>query len=193
MAAALSEAAAAGVGCVQLREKSWQGTRAEFVERARVFVAAARDAGLLVIINDSPELAAQVSADGVHVGASDASVASARALLGRAAVVGATAPTPERALAALQAGADYIGVGPIYEAWQSKADAAPPRGLAALRVLRAEPRLDGLPIVAIGGITAARAADCVAAGADGVAAIRAILGAADVGAAARTFAAALAG
>ena len=158
----------AGVGAVQFRDKSSVVDREG---RASRMAALCREAGALFIVNDHPELARDLGADGVHVGVSDASVARARALLGDAAIVGATASTLDRALLAVGEGADYLGVGAIFDATASKPDAKT-RGLEVVRELRSSPELRGTPLVAIGGITGDRAASCYAAGADGVAMIR---------------------
>ena len=96
-------------------------------------------------------------------------------------LVGASAGTPERAAALVAAGADYLGVGAIFDASATKPNATHNRGLDALRAVRTA--VGDVPLFAIGGISAHNAALCVAAGADGVASVRATLGADDVAAA----------
>lgn len=158
----------AGVRCVQYREKTTPEAREV---RARRMAAICREEGAIFLINDDPSLAVAVDADGVHVGETDASVREARALLGGGKIVGATARTIERAVASKAEGADYLGVGAIYDARASKADAVT-GGLGLLERMRAETELHDFPIVAIGGITTSNAHACFAAGADGVAMIR---------------------
>jgi len=121
------------------------------------------------------DIALACSADGVHLGQDDLPVTVARRILGRESIIGLSASTPAEAGAAEEAGADYIGVGPVF-ATGSKKDAGPVLGLEGLRKIRAKTRL---PILAIGGISAANSADVIASGADGVAVISAITAAQD--------------
>ena len=177
----------AGVGTVQFREKE---PRADRLERATRMRAICREYGALFLVNDDLALAQRLDADGVHVGVDDASVAVARAQLGADKIVGATARTQDRAQRALAEGADYLGVGAIYDATASKADAVT-GGLALLRQMREQWVGRDACIVAIGGITLERAPACVAAGADGVAMIRGFWGLRDPHAALADYRAAL--
>lgn len=120
-------------------------------------------------INDRVDVAGLVGATGVHLGDEDLSIGEARALLGPEAVIGRTARTPDAALAAAAAGADYLGVGTIY-AGGSK----PGVPVIGLEGLEAVALVSTLPVVAIGGIDAANAAACIRAGASGVAVIGAL-------------------
>lgn len=168
---------AAGIPTLQLRDKA-DRPRPERLRLARALADLCRSHGTLFIVNDDPALAVDAGADGVHVGPADLPVSAARAIVGPDRIVGASAGTPERARAAVADGADYLGVGAVFEARPTKNDASPPRGpegIAAVR--RAVP---GIPIVAIGGVSPENTRDCLNAGADGVAAIRGLLGAADV-------------
>lgn len=130
-----------------------------------------RPHGVLCLVNDRLDVAVAADADGAHVGADDLPVAAARTLLGPAAVLGATARAPETATAARADGATYLGVGPAFAT--STKDGLPdpigPAGVAA--VARAVP---GLPVLAIGGVTAGRAPELRAAGAHGVAVVGAL-------------------
>lgn len=162
----------AGVGTVQFREKE---PRIDRLERATRMRELCREHGAIFLVNDDLALAQRLDADGVHVGVDDATVAEARAQLGEGKIVGATARTQDRAQRALAEGADYLGVGAIYDATASKADAVT-GGLALLRQMREVYAGRDARIVAIGGITLERAPDCVAAGADGVAMIRGLWG-----------------
>jgi len=149
-------AVTAGATVVQLRVKA--GTE-EIVRRGRGF----KELGVTFVVNDDVEAAIQLHADGVHLGQGDAGAQRAQRaglLLGR------SATTLEQALAA---DADYLGVGPVWHT-PSKLDADAPVGLAGLREIC---EAVSVPVVAIGGIDATNAADCIRAGAAGVAAIRA--------------------
>jgi thiamine-phosphate pyrophosphorylase len=150
-------AVAAGATVVQLRVKG--GTTGELIERGALFA----DLGVTFVVNDNVEAALALGADGVHLGQSDAGAERAREaglLLGRSAATLAQA---------LEAHADYLGVGPVWRT-PSKVDADPPLGLEGLRAIctRVE-----VPVVAIGGVDASNAAECIRAGAVGVAVIRA--------------------
>jgi thiamine-phosphate pyrophosphorylase len=149
-------AVTAGATVVQLRVKAGTG---EIVRRGRGF----RELGVTFVVNDDAEAAIQLHADGVHLGQRDVGAERARRaglLLGR------SASTLEQALAA---DADYLGVGPVWET-PSKGDADAAIGLAGLREICAAVQV---PVVAIGGIDATNAGDCIRAGAAGVAVIRA--------------------
>lgn len=158
----------AGVTAVQFREKAGHPERLQRAERMRDIV---RAHGALFIVNDSPTLARELAADGVHVGVDDISVAEARRILGPDKLVGASARTIERAHQATHQGADYLGMGAIFDATASKSDAKT-IGLDGLRALRNHPVLKDTPIVAIGGITVDKVTACMHAGADGVAMMR---------------------
>ena len=150
---------------------------------ARVLRQAASEAGSLFIVNDRCDLAMAVNADGVHLGQDDLPVAYARTLLGPDKIIGLSTHDMAQVRAAEIARPNYIGFGPIYST-STKADHDPVVGLQGLAAARA---LTTLPIFAIGGITAESAGDVIAAGADGVAVISAILNASDSTAAVRTF------
>ncbi|HEV8254626.1 MAG TPA: thiamine phosphate synthase, partial [Vicinamibacteria bacterium] len=122
-------------------------------------------------------------ADGVHVGQDDLDPADARHLLGPDALIGVSTHDPRQLAAAAAAPVDYVAVGPIFPT-RSKSAADPVVGLDLLRQARA---MTSRPLVAIGGITRARAAEVAAAGADGLAVISDLLAAPDLEAAAREF------
>ncbi|HEY8724199.1 MAG TPA: thiamine phosphate synthase [Gaiellaceae bacterium] len=150
------QAIAAGATVVQLRVKA---PTAEVVERGRGF----RELLATFVVNDDVEAAIALGADGVHLGQGDEGTEAARAaglLLGR------SASTLAQALAA---DADYLGVGPVWET-PSKHDADPAIGLDGLREIC--DAVD-IPVIAIGGIDASNATECIRAGAAGVAVIRA--------------------
>jgi thiamine-phosphate pyrophosphorylase len=167
-----------GVTMVQLREKTLDIVA--FAELARA-IKELLPPGVPLIINDHAEVAAAVGADGLHVGQGDLLAEAARALLGPTVAIGLSITSIEQLDKADVRFADYLGVGPIF-ATPTKPDAAAPMGLDGLAAVRARTTL---PIVAIGGISEANAAETIAAGADGIAVVSAIMGAADAGAAAR--------
>lgn len=161
---ALAEmACAGGAGVIQLRDKQLDDDAlTEVALRVREICTRA---GAQLIINDRVEVARAVGADGVHLGQTDAPLSS-----GAGMIVGGTAGSVSDALAVERAGADYIGFGHIY-ATTSKHKPKPPVGIATLAEACAAVKT---PIIAIGGITAATAADVMGAGAWGVAVIGAV-------------------
>ena len=141
-----------------------------------------RAAGVPFIVNDDARLAASVKANGVHLGEHDGTVAAARAILGSAAIVGVSCYDDlQRARAATDADADYIAFGAFFPSTtKPNARRATPALLAAAGSL-------GLPMVAIGGITADNAPPLLAAGADLLAVVGGVFDAPDPVAAAREF------
>jgi len=148
----------AGATVVQLRVK---GPTNEVVAAGRGF----RALGTTFVVNDDVDAALELGADGVHLGQGDDGAGRARS---RGLLLGRSATTYDEAVAAA-GDADYLGVGPVW-ATPSKPDAAPPLGLDELaRICRAV----RVPVIAIGGIDASNAGDCIRCGAAGVAVIRA--------------------
>ncbi|MGD0947128.1 MAG: thiamine phosphate synthase [Candidatus Binatia bacterium] len=167
----------AGVRFLQLRIKD-QPTR-RFVEIARRVKAVTDRYHAQLIVNDRTDMAKMVDAAGVHLGQEDLPVSAAREILGPNKIIGLSTHNSAQAEAAARQGiADYIGFGPIYPT-ASKERTDPVQGLEGLRLIRSRV---GLPIVAIGGITAQTMPDVLAAGADAVAMIGDIVRAGDVGA-----------
>jgi thiamine-phosphate pyrophosphorylase len=162
-----------GVTLVQLREKTLD--RAAFVSEARALKAICHARGAPLIVNDDVDVAYEAGADGVHVGQSDASVAEARDKLGADAIVGLSIENLEQARAAAEMDVDYIAASPVF-ATPTKLDTAPPLGLEGVRAIR---QVCEKPLVAIGGINISNARDVLAAGADGLAVVSAIMAAAD--------------
>ena len=150
-----------GATLVQLRLKDL--STSELVERGLPFRQLCANTSVTFVVNDDVEAAIALGADGVHLGQSDVGAERARTaglLLGR------SVSTLEQALAA---DADYLGAGPVW-ATPSKDDADPPIGLDGLREIAAAV---SVPVIAIGGVDASNAAQCVEAGAAGVAVVRA--------------------
>jgi thiamine-phosphate pyrophosphorylase len=177
----LEPALRGGVDAVQLRDKEL--AEVELIAAAEPFRKACKRHRALFILNDRPDLVEACGADGVHVGRSDASVEEARALVGPDRLVGLSVSTFEE----LQdvEGADYVGVTAF--ATPTKADAV----AGGLELLRDAAAALTVPWVAIGGIDLGNVAEVVAAGAPGVAVVRAIRDAAEPEAAARELRAAL--
>jgi thiamine-phosphate pyrophosphorylase len=165
---------AGGARLLQLRLKaSATGALLATAERMRDFTAAA---GATLIVNDRADVARACGADGVHLGQDDLPIEAARQVLGPAAIIGFSTHSETQLAAARARGADYLAFGPIY-ATTSKSKADPVLGCDRLRAARA---LTTGPLVAIGGITAATAPAVLAAGADAVAVIGALVRAPDV-------------
>lgn len=173
----LDAALRGGVDIVQLRDKDLLD--GELVAAAAPFRAACNRHGALFILNDKPELVEACDADGVHVGQSDMPVADARAAVGNDRLVGLSIETVEQ-LDAID-GADYLGVGAVYDT-PTKADATG----AGLELVRAAADRLRIPWFAIGGVDLATAGEVIAAGAPGIAVVRAIRDADDPEEVART-------
>lgn len=171
---AIAEAAVRGGATIlQFRDKTMNN--AEFAATASRILAVTRGK-IPLIVNDRVEIAAAIGAEGVHVGRGDIAVRNVRRRLPPGMVIGASATCCDEAKAACDAGADYLGVGPIFPTG-SKADATPPMGLDELARICREVRL---PVVAIGGIHARNLKSIVEAGAAGAAVIAAVCEAQDM-------------
>lgn len=156
-----------GATCIQVRCKG--ETTRSVMEFGRLVLGVACSAGIAVIINDRVDVALAAGAQGVHLGEDDMPVAAARQICGDAMIIGATVRDVASARAARDAGADYLGVGPVFTTGVKPALVPLARGVIA--VIRSE---ISLPIVAIGGINDMNAAIPLAEGADGVAVISAL-------------------
>jgi thiamine-phosphate pyrophosphorylase len=169
----------AGVDMVQLRMKDAPDAR--IVAVGQRFARAASAHGALFILNDRPDLAEAVDADGVHVGQDDVTVADARATVGLDRLVGLSTHSPEQVDGAAGVPVDYIGVGPVH-ATPTK-PGRPAVGLALVRYAAAHATM---PFVAIGGITPANAGAVREAGAERIAVVRALTDSPDPAQAARS-------
>lgn len=163
-----------GATVIQLREK--KASNDVILEVARELKTLTDEFDIPLIINDRVDTAIAVDADGVHVGDEDMPVIKIRRLLGDKKIIGASCTDLKTALLAEEAGADYIGLGPIYQTDTKKCGVAP-LGPAALYEIKKKIRI---PIVAIGGINESNLREVLLAGADGVAIISAIAGAPDI-------------
>ncbi len=175
-------ALAGGATAIQYRNKS--AAPALRLGQARALREACTAVGATFIVNDDVDLAGSVGADGVHLGRDDGTVAAARRRLGAQATIGVSCyDSLALAKAAVDAGADYIAFGSFYVS-TVKPDAV----RASTTLLSAAKQRWKIPVVAIGGITAANAPPLIAAGADALAVISAVFDVPDVQAAARAFA-----
>jgi len=172
-------ACAGGADAIQLRDKAHG--RETLCRIGREIRAITRDAGALFIVNDSLDVALACGADGVHLGQEDICVDEARRLAPRPFVIGVSVRNAKEALAAVEAGADYVAASPVF-ATSSKDDAGPGCEICGLREIRAAVRV---PVVAIGGITRGNVAEVIAGGADSIAVISAVAGQPDIAVAAR--------
>ena len=165
---------AGGARLVQLRSKTV--ATGELLRQADAIRELTATAGATFIVNDRADVARAVGADGVHLGQTDLPIAAARAVVGPDMLIGFSTHSEAQLADAASLGADYLALGPIF-ATTSKSAADPVLGAERLRTARA---LITAPLVAIGGITAATAPALIAAGADAVAVIAAIVRAPDV-------------
>ncbi|HEY8085949.1 MAG TPA: thiamine phosphate synthase [Methylophilaceae bacterium] len=166
----VAAALAGGASVLQYRNK----LQASHVENIQALVALSREKNVICIANDNLQLAQY--ADGVHLGKDDGDIALARQQLGTDKLIGVSCYNSlERAIAAEQAGADYVAFGSMFGS--STKPQAPRATLALLREARSRLKI---PIVAIGGITLQNAQEVTAAGADALAVINAVFAATDV-------------
>jgi thiamine-phosphate pyrophosphorylase len=154
----IAEAAAGGVDVVQLREKDLPDR--ELLERARKVRRWTRDAGVLFIVNDRPDIARLAEADGVHLGQDDMPVREARRIVGADALIGVSTHTLDQLHAAIREGASYVGVGPVFPSATKTFEQ-----LAGLEFVRQAAGETSLPAFALGGITPANLPQVIAAGA----------------------------
>lgn len=184
---AVAAAVGAGAPIVQVRHKDCTD-RALYEFAARV-VGICDPAGATCIVNDRVDVAVAVGAAGTHLGADDLPIRAARRVAGAGHLLGGTARNPQQAAELVAAGADYLGVGPVYRS-TTKAGLPDPMGTAGIAAVAEAVEV---PVIAISGVTADRVGELLAAGAWGVAVVGAISGAADPAAATRRFLDELAG
>jgi thiamine-phosphate pyrophosphorylase len=170
-----------GVQLIQYRNKA--ATSRQLFDTAEGLSALARSASFRLVMNDRADIALLAGAGGVHVGQDDLPVEAARSVVGPSCWVGVSTHNMKQFRAAAASSADYIAVGPIF-ATGSKAKPDPIVGLGFVREARA---LTSKPLVAIGGITAERAGEIFAAGADSVAVISDLAQAPDLAARVRAY------
>lgn len=174
-----------GARVVQLRLKTLPVREALSIAHEAVAMCRQRDA--LLLVNDRADVARAAGADGVHLGQEDLPVAAAREVVGEDALVGVSTHSDGEIDAGLAAGADYLGFGPVFETRSKPGAPLPaPHGIPGLE--RAVRRAGRIPVVGIGGITAASATDVARAGAACAAAIGELCHASDPVAATRALA-----
>jgi thiamine-phosphate pyrophosphorylase len=165
-----------GARFIQLREKHLSPR--DFYDASAAALDVARERGVRLIVNDRADIALALGADGLHLGQDDLDPAVARRLLGERFIIGYSTHTVAQAIEAARQPVDYIALGPIFPT-RTKDNPAPTVGLEALR--RVRDTIDpSVALVAIGGITRANAPAALAAGADSVALISALLDAPDL-------------
>lgn len=175
----VEEALKGGVTFVQLREKNLDDTA--FLQEAKEIKELCARFHVPFVINDNVDIAAEIDADGVHVGQSDMEAGDVRKKLGPDKIIGVSAQTVEQALRAQAHGADYLGVGAVFPTG-SKADAVEVSHDTVREICRAV----DIPVIAIGGITRENVIELKGTGICGIAVISAIFGQQDIEEAART-------
>lgn len=170
---------AGGVKIIQLRAK---GVALPLVKQWAVSMQAiCRAHGVIFVLNDYPEMAAEIGADAVHVGQDAGSLAEVRKMVGPGVIVGRSTHSPQQALAARQEGADYIGFGPLYPTGTK-----PGRPCIGLQDIAATQELIGnMPMFCIGGINGTTLPQVIAAGARRVVIVSWLLRQADIAATAQ--------
>ena len=162
-----------GVDILQLRAKNFGALDVEVL--ARQMHPVTRDAGVPLVINDHPEVAAAIGTEGIHVGQDDMSVEATRRIVGPQCFVGKSTHSVTQARAAMEEGADYIGFGPLF-ATGTKPDYVP----IGLQDIAEVEGLATVPVFCIGGVNQERLAQVLATGAKRVVVVSAFLLAADV-------------
>jgi thiamine-phosphate pyrophosphorylase len=174
LAHALVDPARGGAGVLQVRIKP--GATDDVIRVARMARAVTRAYGAALVIDDRVDIARLVGADGVHLGQTDLPIDAARRIGGGGLAIGVSTHDVKQVIAAVRAGADYLGFGPVF-ATMTKANPDPVQGIAGLR--RAVIAAGDIPVVAIGGITPDHAGTIAETGAAGACVIGAVNGAPD--------------
>lgn len=162
-----------GITMLQLREKEL--SEAEFLKEAEKIKPLCRANDIPFIINDDVDVAVKCGADGVHIGQNDMAAEKVRQIIGDDMILGVSAQTPEQAVKAEEAGADYLGVGAVFPT-STKSDALS----VSYETLKKICASVSIPVVAIGGICAENIKELSGSGIDGVALVSAIFGAEDI-------------
>jgi len=170
-----------GAKVIQLRDKHKNGAELYAIAKEIRTLCTQHDASF--IVNDRLDIALATGADGVHLGQDDLPLCAARLLAPPPFIIGVSVGSVKEAEIAERDGADYLGVGPVYPTG-TKMDAGPAVGPELVKCIREK---TALPIVAIGGINLSNAQDVLAAGADGIAVISAVICSPDINAASRIF------
>lgn len=168
-----------GADVIQLRDKTM--SKRELYLTALELRQITKDGGVGFIVNDSLEVALAAKADGVHLGQDDLPLEAARRITPKDFIIGISVNSAALARKAEDGGADYVALSPVFDT-TTKEDVGPGKGLEVLKEIRAAV---SLPIIAIGGIDKANVRSVLAAGADGIAVISAVVGQKDIEGAAR--------
>ena len=163
-----------GITVLQFRDKEM--VEAEAIEVCGKIYKLTKKKGIPFIVNDRIEVAKVVGADGVHLGQEDLPLGFARKVLGKDKIIGVSVKTVKQALKAVEEGADYLGVGPIYPT-ATKSDVGRALGIARLKEIK---KVVNIAIVAIGGINEDNLEEVLKVGIDGVAVISAVVSAPDI-------------
>ena len=170
----IKEALENGVTCVQLREKNLD--EASFIEEAKKISVLCRQYNTPFIVNDNVNVAIASNADGIHIGQEDMGLKDVRKIVGENMIIGISAHTVEEAKFAQENGANYIGIGAVFEtSTKNDVDVIPYEKVKSIC-----DAVD-IPKVAIGGINAENILKLKGSGIDGVAVVSAIFGAKDIG------------
>ncbi len=169
----VEDALKGGATCIQLREKELDDEN--FLQEAVEMKQLCEKYQVPFIINDNVEIAVKCNADGIHVGQSDMEAGNVREVVGEKMILGVSAQTVEQAVAAEKAGADYLGVGAVFNT-TTKLDACE----VPHDTLKAICEAVSIPVVAIGGISKANILELSGSGVDGVALVSAIFAAEDI-------------
>ncbi len=164
----------AGVKLVQYREKEKE-TGPKYKE-CREIRRLTREAGAIFIVNDHPDLALMVEADGVHLGQDDYPIEPVRELVGEEMMIGISTHAPEQAEEAIRRGADYIGIGPLFTTFTKKGVCKP----VGIEYLDYAVRHVSIPFVAIGGIKVHNVGEVRRHGARCISIVTEIVGAPDI-------------
>lgn len=170
----VGRAVSAGVTMVQFRDKDASTRR--MVEKTRQLISICGEKGVPMVVNDRLDVALAGGADGVHLGQDDMELADARRIAGDDLIIGVSVTTGEEVGKAVRDGADYIAANGVFPT-ATKTDLGEPLGLSGVAELAS---MTGLPMVAIGGITAENTRDVIEAGAAGVAVVSYIVSAEDI-------------
>jgi len=173
------QALAGGADVIQLRDKQRSGR--DLVIIAREICRCTNRSNAIFIVNDRIDIALASRADGVHLGREDIPLELARELAPKPFIIGVSVGSPGEAVDAEKKGADYLAVSPVFST-TSKSDAGPGLGTGLVRQIRKQVRI---PVIAIGGIGLHNVSEVIAAGADGVAVISAVVSSTDISGSAR--------
>ncbi|WP_026674723.1 thiamine phosphate synthase [Alkalihalobacterium bogoriense] len=177
----MEEAILGGADIIQLRDK--KSSKREVLQKAKELRALTKKHDVLFIVNDHIDVALAVDADGIHIGQDDLPLEEARKIVGPTKIIGISTHAIEEAREAQQNGADYIGVGPVFET-KSKEDVVDPVTTQYVTQVAQEITI---PFVAIGGIKLHNVDQVLQAGATRICAISEIVGADDVKGVCETF------